>query len=115
MVFQYVVFVVKDAVAYIVPDIPSALQVKIAWKMHVARLCFRKSAVASMREMEESFPRETFSLRTSGPAQYDSKGMHVGNSTSSYSSLSNFLSKATRRKSHLSNMMAEEYQQQSYV
>ena len=114
MVFQYVVFVVKDAVAYIVPDIPSALQVKIAWKMHVARLCFRKSAVASMREMEESFPRETLPLRSSpsGPAQYDSKGMHVGNSTSS---LSNFLSKAKRRKSHLSNMIAEEYQQQSYV
>ena len=116
LVFQYIVFLVKDTVAYIVPDIPSALQVKIAWKMHVARMCFRKSAVASMREMESTMSRDTFP-RTSGSAHYDSKGMHFGNSHSTHSSLSSLLSRKKPAKSHISNMLSEEYQQQhmSYV
>lgn len=50
IVFQYLVFFVKDTLSWLVPDEPSSLQAKIRRKLHVARMCFRKSAVEAIRE-----------------------------------------------------------------
>ena len=48
--FQYVVFFVKDLLAWLVPDVPKSLQVKIKRENHVARLCLRKSEVQATQE-----------------------------------------------------------------
>jgi hypothetical protein len=83
IVFQYFVFLVKDTIAWLVPDIPSALQAKIARKMHVARMCFRKSAVEATQESTRESTLHKHSSRSSGPAHFDGKGFHIGKRKSS--------------------------------
>ena len=74
ILFQYLVFLVKDILSRIVPDIPSALQAKLARKMHVARMCFRKSAVEAMRE---STQQKRVSRNSGAAAHFDGKGFYV--------------------------------------
>ncbi|CAB4012900.1 anoctamin-4-like isoform X1, partial [Paramuricea clavata] len=74
IVFQYFVFLVKDTIAWLVPDIPSALQAKIARKMHVARMCFRKSAVEATQESTRESTLHKHSSRSSGPTHFDVPG-----------------------------------------
>ena len=48
--FQYIVFFVKEILAWLVPDVPKSLEVKIKRENHVARLCLRKSEVQATQE-----------------------------------------------------------------
>ena len=58
IVFQYFVFFIKDTLSWLVPDIPSSLKKKIRRKMHMARMCFRKSAVEAIRESSKTQVRQ---------------------------------------------------------
>lgn len=100
--FQYFVFLVKDTLTWLVPDIPSSLRAKIARKMHVARLCFRKSAVEATRTSSSR------SLRFSRPVQFDGKVFHVGKSKATH--------ETNEERRHTPNFpQSAEFHHQSYV
>ena len=102
IVFQYFVFLVKDILSRSVNDIPSSLQAKLARKMHVARMCFRKSAVEAMRESSQ---RKRVS-RTTRPAQFDGKSFYVEETPSN---------KLNGQRKHSSMFPRAVFHHQSYV
>ena len=57
--FQYVVFFVKDLLAWLVPDVPKSLEIKIKREQHVARVCLRKSEVEATREVGSTTPYQS--------------------------------------------------------
>ena len=75
IVFQYFVFFIKDTLSWLVPDIPSSLKKKIRRKMHMARMCFRKSAVEAIRESSERQVRQR-RRQTSSQKTADLKTQH---------------------------------------
>ena len=105
IIFQYLVFLVKDILSRLVPDIPSPVQAKIARKMHVARMCFRKSAVDATRESSQ---RVNATLtRSSGPAHFDGKVLHVARRNSK--------NKENGKAGHSSMFPRAFFHHQSYV